>query len=268
MDLGALRARLRELAGRVREHKAAAQLGAVLRWLAEPAAAVLIVFVATTAIAEPFYVPSGSMEPTLAIGDGLLASKYPYGYSHYSVRWGLAPNFSGRILSRLPTRGDVVVFYPVNSPRVAWVKRVIGLPGDRVQMIAGHLYINGEELELRADGSAKVENHDGAYIEVPRYVETLPGGRTHPIFKWQWDGQLDNTEVLTVPEGQLFMMGDNRDDSWDSRVPLTQGGIGFVPLDRIVGRADVVLGSYDFLNASRDGWFGAFRFSRLFGAVR
>lgn len=259
----AMAARLAPLLG----HPAAKQAAPVLRFLAEPLAAIAIVFVATTALAEPFYVPSGSMEPTLAIGDALVAAKYPYGYSHYSVRWGLAPDFSGRVLSKLPTRGDVVVFYPVGH-KEAWVKRVIGLPGDHLQMVAGHLYINGQELPLKPDGSGKVENAAGVYAEVPRYIETLPGGRTHPIFKWQWDGMLDNTDEIVVPQGQLFMMGDNRDDSWDSRASRAEGGIGMVPLDHVIGRADVVVGSYDFLNASRDSWIGALRLSRVFDGVR
>ena len=151
-------------------------------------------------------------------------------------------------------------------PDEVWVKRVIGLPGDRIQMIGGRLFINGKNLPLKRDGTGRWETASGTYVTVPKYTETLPGGRTHPIFKMRWDGPLDNTAVYVVPKGDLFMMGDNRDDSLDSRVAARDGGVGYVPLENVIGRADVVVGSYDFLNPGR--WFGAFRLSRLFEAVR
>jgi signal peptidase I len=245
------------------------QARSALSWLREPLIAIGIVFVATSAIAEPFYVPSGSMEPTLAIGDALVASKYPYGYSHYSVRWGLAPDVQGRLFGHMPARGDVVVFHPPSHPGEVWVKRVIGLPGDHLQMVRGRLWINGTELALQADGSGSWETGSGQYVTVPKYIETLPDGRKHPIFKMRWNGPLDDTQVYVVPKGDIFMMGDNRDDSLDSRVAAAAGGVGYVPLENVIGRADVVLGSYDFLNA--DGprhWLDAIRLSRLFESVR
>jgi len=240
-----------------------------LGWARELVLGLALAFAATTAIAQPFYVPSGSMEPTLAIGDELIAAKYAYGYSHYSVRGDILPDFKGRLFGSLPARGDVVVFYPANHPDETWVKRVIGLPGDRIQMREGRLFINGKELPLKPDGTGRVETENGTYLTVPKFLETLPDGRQHAIFKWTWEGPYDDTPVFVVPKGKLFMMGDDRDDSADSRVPVAEGGIGFVPVDNVVGRADLVLGSYDFLNAdSVRRWLTSFRFSRLFTAIR
>ncbi len=254
---------------RVRRQIARSGYAEILGWTRELVLGLALAFAATTAIAQPFYVPSGSMEPTLAIGDELVATKYAYGYSHVSVRGGVLPDFKGRLFGSLPKRGDVVVFYPANHPDETWVKRVIGLPGDRIQMREGRLLINGRELPLEPDGSGRVETESGAYITVPKFVETLPNGRKHAIFKWTWNGPYDNTRVYVVPKGELFMMGDDRDNSLDSRVARADGGIGFVPMDNVVGRADLVLGSYDFLNAdSMRNWLALFRFARLFKAIR
>ncbi len=238
------------------------------RWLREPALVIGVVLASTTAIAQPFYVPTGSMEPTIAIGDEIFAAKYAYGYGKYAIPLGDA-DFSGRYFANTPERGDVVVFHPVSDPNHAWVKRVIGLPGDTIQMIAGRLYINGRELALKRDGTGKVEFGDGSYHDVPRFIETLPNGKTHPIFKWLQDGELDNTEAVVVPADHIFLMGDDRDNSFDSRVPASAGGIGFVPMDNLVGKAEFVTGSVDFLNASSVlSWPAEFRLARLFKAVR
>jgi len=238
---------------------------AAINWSAEPLAVVAITLVSTTALAQPFYVPTGSMEPTIAIGDALVASKFPYGYSSYSLPFNLMPPSKGRLFGSLPARGDIVVFRLPREPGVNFVKRVIGLPGDRIQMKDGRLWINGRELPLRANGTGQVEDQSGNMASVPRYIETLPGGREHPIYKWTWAGEFDNTGIYVVPSGNLFMMGDNRDDSLDSRVSAQNGGVGFVPMSNLVGRAEFVLGSYDFLNAEPvAGWISALRLSRFF----
>ncbi|HEY0107954.1 MAG TPA: signal peptidase I, partial [Rhizomicrobium sp.] len=135
---------------------------AALRAILEPVAIVLVTFASTTAIAQPFYVPSGSMQPTLAIGDAFVAAKYPYGYSRYSVPFGIGPTAKGRLLQKVPKQGDVVVFRLPRDTSQTYIKRVIGLPGDRVQMIDGRLWINGKELSLKADGDGKVEAEDGS----------------------------------------------------------------------------------------------------------
>src|SRR5579872_1104484 len=149
----------------------------ILATLREPAAAVLIVFASTTALAQPFYVPSGSMEPTLQIGDALIGSKYPYGYSRYSIPWMPgASSGTERLFGKLPNRGDVVIFRLTRDPSTTYIKRVIGLPGDRIQMISGRLWLNGHELPIRQAGSGGVEMEDGGTVTAARYIETLPNG--------------------------------------------------------------------------------------------
>ena len=239
-----------------------------LRAVLEMVAIVAITFASTTAIAQPFYVPTGSMQPTLAIGDAFVAAKFPYGYSRYSVPFALGPSSPDRLLQKMPVQGDVVVFRLPRDPSQTYIKRVIGLPGDHIQMLAGRLWINGKELALRADGHGKVESEDGTISESPRYIETLPNGKTHPIYKWTWTGQLDDTQEFVVPAGHVFMMGDNRDNSLDSRVAAEDGGVGYVPVENLVGRAEFVVGSYDFLNAHAV-WslVTEFRLSRFFNGV-
>jgi signal peptidase I len=237
--------------------------------LVQVAAIVAVVFLAKGALAEPFYVPSASMEPTLLIGDALLASKFPYGYSAASMPIHIDVPETGRIFGATPKRGDVVVFRWPGDRSQVWVKRVIGLPGDRIQVRQGQVWINGTPAPVKADGIGAAEDDNGGSEPAHRYIETLPGGLSHPIFKLYDNGRLDNTAEVTVPADRLFVMGDNRDNSADSRVPVGQGGVGLLPVDDLVGRVDAIVGSWDLGIRSRPitSWLGGFRVSRFFTSV-
>lgn len=232
-------------------------------------AIVLVVLAAKTAIAEPFYVPSGSMEPTLLIGDELVADKFAYGYSTASLPSFIVLPNSGRLFGALPKRGDVVVFrWPGNRSQV-WVKRVIGLPGDRIAVKDGRVIINGEPVGLKRDGIGEAENENGTETPAARFIETLPGGRQHVVFKLGGYDPLDNVPETLVPPGRLFVMGDNRDNSADSRVPVRAGGVGLLPVDNLVGRVDAILGSWDLGMKDKPIWTWpqGLRLSRFFTAV-
>lgn len=215
--------------------------------------AVLIAVVFRTFLFQPFWIPSGSMKSTLLIGDYLFISKFAYGYSKHSFPWSLAP-FEGRILASTPERGDVAVF---KHPRTGedYIKRVVGLPGDRIQVREGVLYINDEPARqekigffVEAIDPARTRCIEKRQIEgelrciKEAYRETFPDGRSHVILNA--DANLtrnaDNTQVWTVPEGRYFMMGDNRDNSTDSRMD-----VGFVPFENFVGRAEIIAISSD-----------------------
>jgi signal peptidase I len=230
---------------------------------------VLAVFIAKGAIAEPFYVPSGSMEPTLLIGDALLASKFPYGYGTASLPMQINLPETGRVFEGTPKRGDVVVFRWPGDTSQAWVKRVVGLPGDRIQMRQGQLFINDRPATLKQEGMAEAEDDNGNVEHAYRYTETLPNGVSHAILKMRDNGRLDNTAEVTVPAGRLFVLGDNRDNSADSRVPVREGGVGLLPMDNLVGRADAVVGSWDLGMRSQPvwNWLSGFRMARFFTAV-
>lgn len=235
-------------------------------------AVILIVFLAKGALAEPFYIPSGSMEPTLLIGDALLATKYPYGYGSASLpTLPIQINLpeTGRLFGGTPKRGDVVVFRWPGDRSQAWVKRVIGLPGDHIQIRQGQLFINNRAASLRPDGQGEAEDGNGGSETAYRYIETLPGGVKHAIFKIRDNGPLDNTPEVTVPPDHLFVMGDNRDNSADSRVSVKDGGVGLLPMDNLVGRADAVVGSWDLGIRSQPvwTWLSGFRIARFFTAV-
>jgi signal peptidase I len=214
---------------------------------------------------EPFNIPSGSMEPTLLIGDYLFVSKYAYGYSTYSLPWGIRL-FSGRILGSIPERGDVVVFKLPRDNRTDYIKRIIGLPGDRIQVKEGVLQINGTPVK-RERIEDFVDRENGIVTRQLQYLETLPNGRVHRILEVSDNGPLDDTQVYTVPAEHYFAMGDNRDNSLDSRV---QSAVGFVPAENLVGRAEILFFSTDGSAAWYEFWKWpmATRFGRLFTAIR
>jgi signal peptidase I len=188
---------------------------------------------------EPFNIPSGSMKPTLLVGDYLFVSKFSYGYSRYSLPWGL-PLIDDRLFASPPKRGDVLVFKLPRDNSTDYIKRVIGLPGDRVQIISGILHINGKAVPRRKNGPNVIVKESGyvqRVVEYVEYVETLPNGVEHRIFEVSdsYPGA-DNTKVFQVPPGHYFMMGDNRDNSSDSRF-----GVGFVPFRNLVGRLQLII---------------------------
>ncbi|WP_404404451.1 signal peptidase I [Pelagibacterium halotolerans] len=194
--------------------------------------ALLIALVFRTLAFEPFSIPTASMQSNLLIGDYILASKYSYGYSRYSLPFTEVP-LNGRIFGNEPQRGDVVVFRPVPQTD-NYVKRVIGLPGDTVQMIDGILYINDEAIDRELIGRGEDRDSNGLTLPVMEYRETLPNGVSYTIQEVSNTAQYDNTAEYVVPPGHFFMMGDNRDRSLDSRSLNT---VGYVPFENLVGKA-------------------------------
>jgi signal peptidase I len=228
--------------------------------------ALIIALVIRTFLFQPFNIPSGSMKATLLVGDYLFVSKYTYGYSHFSLPLS-PPLFSGRIPSGwLPQRGDVVVFRLPKDTSTDYIKRVIGLPGDKIQVIDGQVFINGVSVK-RELAPAFVENEEGTRAApVKRWKETLDNGVSFYTLDLVDNGFADNTQVYTVPPGNYFMMGDNRDNSTDSRFSQ----VGFVPFENIVGKAQIIFFSvYEGERAWEFWrWPVAVRWSRLFTIVR
>jgi signal peptidase I len=242
--------------------------GGFLETIKTVVVAVLIALVVRTFAFEPFNIPSGSMIPTLLVGDYLFVSKYSYGYSRHTVAFGL-PLFDGRVLGSPPERGDVAVFRLPRDPSQDYIKRVVGLPGDRIQIIEGVLHINGEAVEREPVDPEDVPGI--ADVELGQvYLETFPNGHRHYIRELSDTSRWDNTGVYTVPDGHYFMMGDNRDASQDSRV-VTPGGrveVGFVPEENLVGRADFLwfsLARGSFWEIWR--WPAQLRLDRMFTGI-
>ena len=234
-------------------------------------------------IAAPFNIPSGSMVPTLRIGDYILVAKWPYGYSRYSFPWQF-PSFDGRVLSRLPERGDVVVFRPEGA-EMEFVKRAIGLPGDTVEVRGGMLVLNGANLPRESRGMMPIkvsantpcrvvppavpmvrpDAEGNAACLYPAFRETLPGGKSYIVLDQVDNPRADDFGPIRVPEGHVFMMGDNRDDSLDSRFSTAEGGVGLVPVENLVGRAMITFWSTDGSSSYIKPWtwFTALRGSRI-----
>jgi len=228
--------------------------------------AVLIALVVRTVAYEPFNIPSGSMVPTLLVGDYLFVSKFSYGYSRYSLPFGL-PLFSGRIFFHSPERGDVVVFKLPTDNSTDYIKRVIGLPGDHIQMKNGILYLNGQPVPRKRIEDYLYQEGNGAIIPLAQYIETLPNGVQHRIIEMSDNGPLDNTQEYVVPPGDYFMMGDNRDNSQDSRV---LSAVGYVPAENLIGKAQFIFFSTNGSARLWEIWKWPFaiRYGRLFHGVQ
>ena len=223
--------------------------------------AVLIALGVRTFAYEPFNIPSGSMIPTLLVGDFLFVSKFSYGYSRYSLPWSV-PLIGGRILVREPERGDVAVFKLPADNSTDYIKRVIGLPGDRIQVRGGILHINRKPVKRKLQEVREIKSVTGRTTKVSEYLEILPNGREHLIWEASDREAYDNTPEYLVPPGHYFMMGDNRDRSQDSRVSNV---VGFVPVENLVGRAEFLFFSHNQSARLWEiwRWPQAIRFSRI-----
>ncbi len=226
--------------------------------------AVILALIVRSLLLEPFNIPSGSMKPTLEVGDYLFVSKPAYGYSRYSFPFGILP-IEGRINAKEPQRGDVVVFKLPTNPRIDYIKRIVGLPGDTIRVIDGRLFINHRMVHREPFGLKRVEEN-GVTTTMMEYLETLPNGVMHRIYEESDDRPLDNTPEFIVPEGHYFAMGDNRDNSQDSRV---QNMVGFIPFENIVGRASFIFFSTNGHAQLYEVWKWpwSIRYERLFQII-
>ncbi|MDQ0454205.1 signal peptidase I [Rhizobium paknamense] len=226
--------------------------------------ALVLAMVIRTLLFQPFTIPSGSMMPTLLVGDYIFVNKFAYGYSKYSLPFSLNL-FSGRIFSSEPKRGDVVVFRFPPNPDVDYIKRLVGLPGDRIQVINGVLNVNGQPVPKVPDGSFTSDYRLDPGINVPVFRETLDNGVTYDTLDQTPFSRGDNTQEFVVPPGHYFMMGDNRDNSLDSRFD-----VGYVPAENLVGRASVIFFSLGNDTSFREiwKWPSNMRWDRIFRVVR
>ena len=227
--------------------------------------AILAAVILRTVALEPFNIPSGSMIPSLMVGDYLFVSKYSYGYSKFSLPWSV-PLFSGRILGGLPERGDVAVFELPRDNETDYIKRIIGLPGDRIQVKNGLLHINGKPIKRRKIENFTYLDRYGHKRTLEQYEEVLESGVSYRVLDATPFGSLDDTQVYIVPENHYFAMGDNRDNSMDSRV---LSAVGYIPEENLVGRAEFIFystkGGADVWEIWK--WGDATRFDRLFKSV-
>jgi len=228
--------------------------------------ALILALIVRVFLYQPFNITSGSMKSTLLVGDYLFVSKFSYGYSRYSFPFGF-DLFSGRILASDPKQGDVVVFKLPHDNKTDYIKRVIGLPGDRVQMQDGQLYINGKAIPKERVSDFVSRGPYGNVTRIARYQETLPNGVKYNVLDAETNGPFDNTAEYVVPKGHYFMMGDNRDNSTDSRA--SYGGVGYVPFENLVGRAEII-----FFSATRQWsvlkfweWPSTIRWARFFKLI-
>ncbi|NEJ14549.1 signal peptidase I [Rhizobium leguminosarum] len=225
--------------------------------------ALILAMVIRTVLFQPFTIPSGSMMPTLLVGDYIFVNKFAYGYSKYSLPF--SPDvFSGRLFGADPKRGDIVVFRFPPNPEVDYIKRCIGLPGDHIQVADGVLYVNSKPVPKVADGSFTSDYKLDPGADVPVFRETLDNGKTYDTLDQSPVSRGDNTREFIVPEGHYFMMGDNRDNSLDSRFD-----VGFVPAENLVGRASVIFFSLGNDTSFREIWKWPtnMRWDRLFKVV-
>ena len=227
--------------------------------------AILIALTLRTFAFEPFSIPSGSMKPTLLEGDYLFVSKYSFGYSKHSFPMSF-PGFKGRVFAQYPQRGDVAVFKFTQNTRIDYIKRIVGLPGDTIQVKDGILYINNIAVERKLIGTWSAKDRNNIMQSYNRYKETLSSSFIYDVLDATPNGMLDNTDIYTVPEGHVFAMGDNRDQSSDSRI-LSQ--LGFIPFDHLVGRAQIIFYSRDRSNPLWKLWLwpSSIRMERIFKKI-
>ncbi len=225
--------------------------------------ALLLAVVIRTLLFQPFTIPSGSMMPTLLVGDYIFVNKFAYGYSHYSLPF--SPDlFEGRIWASQPKRGDIVVFRFPPNPSIDYIKRMVGLPGDKIQVRDGVLYVNDVAVQREKDGTFDSDYAKDPAQNIPVFRETLDNGVSFDTLDEVSNGLGDNTRVFTVPEGHYFMMGDNRDNSADSRFD-----VGFVPEENLVGRASIIFFSLGNNTKFSEVWKWPFnmRWDRMFKSV-